>query len=315
MTASGPGPLHEASGPVALGTFEYGTGAVPPAQAALLLRTYHEHGGRLLDTAPTYGPADGEGRAESLIGRWLRDSGAQGMEVITKAGLDPARPERGDLRPETILASLARSTQRLGVTVTLVLHRDDPAVPVDEIADALDRAVGSGLARRVGTSNWTTARLARWIADAARTGRTAPSVTAPLWSIAPRAVPAQEPWLVEADGAHLRLAARHGLTVTPYRTLAAGFLADRHSGRHAAHHAAAYDTPAGRLRRARLRQAAATLGMTSHGLALACLRAASPTAVPVVGPRTPGQLRECLRGAVAGPRVRPELLRYLEARP
>ena len=316
-TAAAPAsPPLSGAGPAALGTFEFGTPALPAAMAYELLDAYYEQGGRLIDTAPTYGPDGGAFRAEALIATWLRTAAAPGMHVISKAGLDPARPERGDLRPEIILTSAAGSAARLGVPFTLVLHRDDPQIPVDEIADAASRAVADGLATGTGASNWTAARLEAWAVRAARCGLPGPQVTAPLWSLAPRKNPPAEPWLAEATPGHLAVADRYGMTVTPYRTLAAGFLAASHSGRHAAHHAVAYDTPAGRQRRERLRRAARALGMTPHGLALAWLRAVSPAPViPVVGPRTVAQLRESMSGAAAADRVTPEVAAYLEGRP
>ena len=116
-----PAPSLAGAGPAALGTFEFGTPALAAAQAYELLDAYHEQGGRLIDTAPTYGPDGGAFRAEPLIATWLRTTGAPGVHVISKAGLDPARPERGDMRPETILATAARSASRLGVPFILVL--------------------------------------------------------------------------------------------------------------------------------------------------------------------------------------------------
>ncbi|MGR3935255.1 aldo/keto reductase [Streptomyces sp. BRA346] len=310
-------PLHAVSGPAALGTFEFGTPALTTARAYELLDTYYELGGRLIDTAPTYGPADGGFHAEPLIAHWLCTTEPDGVHVITKAGLDPARPQHGNLRPETILDQARRSAERLGVPFTLVLHRDDPGIGVDEIADAADRAVRDGYATRVGASNWTTSRLEQWAVHAHQAGLAVPEVTAPLWSLARRAEPPPEPWLVEADGDHLHLAFRHAMTVTPYRTLAAGFLTAQHTGRHAHHHATTYDTPQARARRARLAEAATALRMTPHGLALAYLRAAGRPAgvVPVVGARTVGQLRESMAGAAASARVTPELATYLEGRP
>jgi aryl-alcohol dehydrogenase-like predicted oxidoreductase len=309
-------PPLDGAGSAALGTFEFGTPALPAARAYEMLDAYYELGGRLIDTAPTYGPGGGTFRAEPLIATWLRLTGAPGMHVISKAGLDPARPERGDLRPETILATAALSSERLGVPFILVLHRDDPQIPAGEIADAASRAVADGVASGTGASNWTAARLDAWASYARRCGLPGPQVTAPLWSLVPRAHPPAEPWLAEATPGHLQVATRYRMTVTPYRTLAAGFLAARHSGRHAAHHAVAYDTPAGRERRERLRRAARVLGMTPHGLALAWLRAASPAPViPVIGPRTVAQLRESMSGAAAAHRVTPGLAAYLEGRP
>ncbi|MCG7522963.1 aldo/keto reductase [Streptomyces sp. OfavH-34-F] len=316
MTLAPAGAATPPTGVAALGTFEFGTRALPADVAHQLLDTYQELGGRLIDTAPTYGPHSGAFLAEPLIGAWLQAVGAPGMRVITKAGLDPTRPDRGDLRPETILASARRSAERLGRPTILVLHRDDPTVPVGEIADAADRAVGEGLAEQVGASNWTTARLNAWTTYAAAARLAAPALTAPLWSLAARADPPAEPWLVEADPAHLDMAARHGMTLTPYRTLAAGYLAARHSGRHRAHHSAAYDTAAGRGRRARLHQVAAALGMTPHGLALAWLRAHRPAPViPVIGPRTPEQLAQSMAGAAQADRVTPALAAYLQDGP
>ncbi len=314
MTTQPPGAraLHEVSGPAALGTFEFATAAVPSARAYELLDAYHELGGRLLDTAPTYGPAhDGTFHAETLIATWLRTTGAEGVHVISKAGLDPARPERGDLRPETLLASARRSAEILGAPIALVLHRDDPSAPIPEIADAADRAVREQAALRVGASNWSTGRLEAWARHAARAHLARPEITAPLWSLAPRTRPPAEPWLIEADDEHLAFAARHAMTITPYRTLGAGFLAAHHSGRHAAHHAAAYDTPGNRACRARLHRAAADLEMSPSGLALACLRAAAPGVVPVIGPRSLGQLREAMNGAAAAHRVTEQVTAYL----
>ncbi|MFE9424210.1 aldo/keto reductase [Kitasatospora sp. NPDC006697] len=316
MTLVSTGAATPLAGAAALGTFEFGTAAIPDDRGRQLLDNYQELGGRLIDTAPTYGPAGGAFRAEPLIGTWLRDSGTTGMRVITKAGLDPTRPGRGDLRPEAIIASARRSAECLGRAVVLLLHRDNPAVPVAEIADAADRAVREGTAEQVGASNWTTTRLTAWADHAAAAHLAAPTVTAPLWSLIPRADPPAEPGLVEADPGHLAMAARHGMTVIPYRTLAAGYLAARHSGRHAHHHTGTYDTAPGRERRDRLHQAAAAMRMTPHGLALAYLRAHRPAPViPVIGPRTLQQLTESMAGAAQAGRVTPELAAYLEARP
>ncbi|APU15204.1 aldo/keto reductase [Actinoalloteichus fjordicus] len=307
-------PLSAVSGPAALGTFEFGTAALPPHRAQELLDAYYRSGGRLIDTAPTYGPGDGAFHAEPLIATWLHATGAPDVHVITKAGLHPSHPDSGDLRPETILRHARHSADRLGIPFTLVLHRDAPTIGVDEIADAVDRVVREGLADRVGASNWTTDRLENWIVHARQAGLAVPEVTAPLWSLAPRAQPPPEPWLVEADPVHLALAVRNRMTITPFRTLAAGFLTTRHTGRHSAHHAITYDTPTGRARRARLQRAALALRMTPHGLALAYLRALGSTVVPVIGPRTLVQLRECMAGAAASDRVTPDLAAYLEAR-
>ncbi|MFF7098211.1 aldo/keto reductase [Streptomyces rubradiris] len=296
------------AGLVALGTFEYGS-TVPPGQARQLLDTFCALGGHVIDTAPTYGPTPDGYQTEALIGRWLAASGAPAA-VVSKAGLDPAQPEHGILEPETLIASAHRSAETLGRPLTgIVWHRDDPAVPVGEIADAAHRLITDGTTRHVGASNWTTNRLASWIRYADQHQLTGPRISQPLWSLARRTQPPAEPWLIEADPDHLNLAASTGLTLMPYRTLAAGYLTDTHSGRHAAHHQAAYATPDNAARRERLRAAAARLGVSVPGLALACLRASTRArVVPVIGPRTTGQLHEALNGA--GTVLSPDLLAH-----
>ncbi|MEU5084832.1 MULTISPECIES: aldo/keto reductase [Streptomyces] len=299
--------LH--TGLVALGTFEYGS-TVPPGQARQLLDTFCALGGQIIDTAPTYGPTSGGCQAEALIGRWLAASGASAA-VVSKAGLDPARPERGILDPAALIASAHRSAETLGRPLTgLLWHRDDPAVPVGEIADAAHQLVTDGTTRYVGASNWTTSRLEAWIRYADRNQLARPRISQPLWSLARRAQPPAEPWLVEAGPDHLNLAASAGLTLMPYRTLAAGYLTDAHSGRHAAHHQATYATTDNTVRRERLRAAAVRLGVSVPGLALACLRASTRArVVPVIGPRTTGQLHEVLNGA--GTVISPDLAAHL----
>jgi aryl-alcohol dehydrogenase-like predicted oxidoreductase len=304
-------------GPVALGTFEFGA-ATPTQLAFQLLDVHHELGGRIIDTAPTYGPSPDGYRAETIVARWAAATGVP-ASVVTKAGLDPARPEHADLDPDTLMRSARQSADRLGSTLAgFVAHRDDPAIPVGEIADAAHRLIAEGTALRVGASNWTTERLQQWISYARDHGLSVPELTSPLWSLAARRTdPIPEPWLVEADHTHLALAAAHHLTVLPYRTLAAGYLAPRHSGRHRAHHATAYDTPANRVRRARLHATAARLGLAPEGVALAYLRAAGApaTVVPVTGPTSVRQLRDAMTATHLLPILTPDTLAHLSGAP
>ena len=304
-------PVWAAPGHVALGTFEFGS-SIPASTAMELLDVHHHLGGRIIDTAPTYGPTALGCRSEEVISRWLRSRQVP-AGIVTKAGLNPAHPECADLDPAGLIRSAHESAERLGTPlVGFVLHRDDLAVPVDELADACDRLISDGTTHRLGASNWTTPRLGTWITHARAHGLAQPQITQPLWSLARRADPCPEPWLVEADDDHLALAVREQLTVMPYRTLAAGYLAAHHSGRHAAHHTATYDTPANAVRRDRLRAAAIALGVPVEGLALACLRVGTGARVlPVTGARTVRQLRETMSGAAAADQVAADLHTHL----
>ncbi|MFE2639534.1 aldo/keto reductase [Streptomyces scopuliridis] len=309
---AGAGPWDR-PGPVALGTFEFG--AAIPAQLALqLLDVHYELGGRIIDTAPTYGPSPDGYRAETIVARWAAATGVPAA-VVTKGGLDPARPDRADLDLDTLMRSARQSADRLGSPLAgFLAHRDDPRIPVGEIADTAHRLIAEGTTLRVGASNWTTERLQQWISYARDHNLSAPQLTSPLWSLAARRTdPITEPWLIEADHAHLALAAAHHLTVLPYRTLAAGYLAPRHSGRHRTHHATAYDTPANRVRRERLHATAARLDLAPEGTALAYLRATGAPAIviPVTGPTSVRQLRDAMTGATATHLLTPDTLAHL----
>ena len=90
------------------------------------------------------------------------------MLVLTK-GAHPDEEWRSRLTPEAIAVDIAASLGRLdvGTVDAWLVHRDDEAVPVGEIVDALDALVRTGQARAVGVSNWRLPRLREAVAWAA----------------------------------------------------------------------------------------------------------------------------------------------------
>jgi aryl-alcohol dehydrogenase-like predicted oxidoreductase len=106
----------------------------------------------LFDTAEAYGA----GASESVIGKWLKASGNRDKIVLcTKVS--------GNLTAERILTSAEASLRRLDVDhVDLFqLHRFDPAVPLEEMLEALNRVVEKGYARYIGCSNYAAWQLAK----------------------------------------------------------------------------------------------------------------------------------------------------------
>jgi aryl-alcohol dehydrogenase-like predicted oxidoreductase len=134
-----------------------------PDPGFAVLDAFAARGGRLIDTALVYTG----GHAERLIGMWLaaRPETARRMLVLTK-GAHPDAEWRSRMTPEAIAGDIATSLSRLRLDVVhcWTLHRDDEAVPVGEIADALDTLVTGGLARAVGVSNWRLPRLRELVA-------------------------------------------------------------------------------------------------------------------------------------------------------
>ena len=121
--------------------------------AAILWDAWWEAGGNAFDTAWVYGG----GRHEAVLGEWLRSRGL-GKEavVIAKGAHSPL------CLPDVIEVQLNQSLDRLGLdsVPVYIMHRDNPAVPVDEFADALNRLKQAGRIGIFGGSNWHPERFA-----------------------------------------------------------------------------------------------------------------------------------------------------------
>jgi len=109
------------------------------------------------DTANTYGG----GVSEQVLGEWLRDQGARvraGLQVATKVG-NPHGCPKGDrpLSRDQVALHLDESLRRLGLECIglYYLHEFDPATPLEETLEALDRAIAAGKIAAFGVSNAT----------------------------------------------------------------------------------------------------------------------------------------------------------------
>ena len=137
---------------IGLGTWQLGAdwGDVDEADALAVLDAAHEAGVTFFDTADVYG----DGRSETLIGRWLREHPGSGVTVATKMGRRmPQEPENYTL--EHFRAWTDRSRANLGVdTLDLVqLHCPPTSVYSDDaVFDALDTLVDEGAIAAYGVS-------------------------------------------------------------------------------------------------------------------------------------------------------------------
>ncbi|TDL43182.1 aldo/keto reductase [Microbacterium oleivorans] len=137
---------------IGLGTWQLGAdwGDVSEADALEVLAASVEAGVTLFDTADVYG----DGRSESLIGRFLAAHPGHGVTVATKMGRRVAQ-EPENYTPENFRAWTDRSRANLGVdTLDLVqLHCPPSAViDADETYDALDALVADGAIAAYGVS-------------------------------------------------------------------------------------------------------------------------------------------------------------------
>ena len=137
---------------IGLGTWQLGAdwGEVDEADALAVLDASHEAGVTVFDTADVYG----DGRSESLIGRWLAANPDSGVTVATKMGRRMPQ-EHDNYVLENFRAWTDRSRRNLGVdTLDLVqLHCPPTSVFVDDaVYDALDTLVVDGAIAAYGVS-------------------------------------------------------------------------------------------------------------------------------------------------------------------
>ncbi|TIW99744.1 MAG: aldo/keto reductase, partial [Mesorhizobium sp.] len=134
-----------------------------PADEAESIATLHraiELGCTFLDTAEVYGPYTNE----ALLGRALKGKRGQ-VTIATKFGF---RIENGkqigtDSRPEHIREVVEASLVRLATDHIDLLyqHRVDPAVPMEDVAGAVDKLVAQGKVRFFGLSEAGAANIRR----------------------------------------------------------------------------------------------------------------------------------------------------------
>ena len=143
---------------IGLGTWQLGAdwGAVTEEDATAVLAASVDEGVTLFDTADVYG----DGRSESIIGRFLAARPGHGITVATKMGRRLAQ-EPENYTPENFRAWTDRSRANLGVdTLDLVqLHCPPTAVyETDTVFDALDTLVDEGAIAAYGVSVEKTAQ-------------------------------------------------------------------------------------------------------------------------------------------------------------
>lgn len=137
---------------IGLGTWQLGAdwGEVDEGDALAVLDASHEAGVTVFDTADVYG----DGRSESLIGRWLAANPGSGVTVATKMGRRMPQ-EHANYVLDNFRAWTERSRRNLGVeTLDLVqLHCPPTSVYSDDaVYDALDTLVAEGAIAAYGVS-------------------------------------------------------------------------------------------------------------------------------------------------------------------
>lgn len=205
--------------PFVLGGNVFGMTADRAASFAILDR-FVERGGGMIDTADVYSawvPGHKGGESETMMGAWLKESGARDKILIaTKVGMMP-----GGLQPDSIRKALQGSLDRLGVDVIdlYFAHKDDPDVPLDEVLGAFGELIDAGTVRSIGASNYTADRLAEALRIADAKGLPRFTAMQPELNLLDRD---------QYEGALQQLCLDEGLGVVTYFSLASGYLSGKY---------------------------------------------------------------------------------------
>ncbi len=285
-----------------------------------LLDAIFAQGGNFFDTAHVYGGGD----KERTFGRWVHSRGIRDRIVLMDKGAHH-NADRQRVTPFDIAADLHDSLARLGFDYIdlYVLHRDDPAVPVGPIVEALNEQQVAGRIRAFGGSNWTHERIAEANRYAADHGLTGFAVASPNFSLARQV---NEPWpncvsISGPDGeAARRWYAKQEVTVVPWSSLAGGWFSGRMKPDNLDTFTEGLDALCVKCyasddnfeRLSRAQALADELGLTVAQVALAYVASQPFDVIPLVGARRPEEFADSL--AALSVRLTDRQIAWLELR-
>ena len=201
-----------------------------PARFAMLDAAV-EAGINAFDTAVNY--AFGDDGVDAILGRWVRHRGGRDGIVFFAKGCHPEPPHWSPrVTPEAISEDMELSRRQIGVDQLdlWMFHRDDPAVDIGILVEAVNAAIDRGHIGAWGVSNWTKARVEAVVEYADAHDLRGPVANSAHWSLVDQL---DEPWddVVTLTGAE-RAADRawhqeRGVKVVAWSPLAGGFLSER----------------------------------------------------------------------------------------
>ena len=251
------------------------------AHASVMFDHFFAAGGNAFDTGYIYG----SGLQERLLGRWIANRGVRDQVAILVKGAHTPHCD-----PESITSQLTESLERLGTDYAdlYLMHRDNPAIAVEEFVDVLDTEVRRGRIKTFGGSNWTPARIDEANAYAERTGKHGFSVLSNHFGLAEAY---DVPWAGcehVTDAASKRWLTERQIPLFPWSSQARGFFTGRArpEDRSDAELVRCYysDDNFERLRRAG--ELGNTLGVAPTAIALAYVLAQDFPTFALIGPRS-----------------------------
>lgn len=287
--------------PLCLGTMQFGWTA-DEAESFEVLSAAFEAGVNFIDTADIYSrwvEGNPGGVSETIIGKWMRQSGIPRDQVVIATKVRGAMgegPNDQGLSRVHILNAVEASLRRLGTDYIDLYqsHFYDEATPIEETLSAFDRLVRDGKVRYLGCSNYPAWRLMEslWQADGRNTARY--DCIQPHYNLAHRS---------EFERELAEVCQQYGLGVIPYSPLAGGFLTGKYRRDRDAPESDRVSGVRGRYFNERswaileaVEGMAERKGASLSQVALAWLLADPLVTSPIIGPRNLEQLRDNLAG-------------------
>jgi aryl-alcohol dehydrogenase-like predicted oxidoreductase len=176
--------------PICLGGNVFGW-TVDEAMSFRLLDAWLDSGMNFVDTADVYSrwvPGHSGGESETIIGKWLRQSGKRNRVVLaTKVGKPMGDNDKG-LSAAYIRRAVDASLRRLKTDVIDLYqsHDDDAETPLEETMAAFAELIKAGKVRAIGASNFSAPRLKLALATSTRLGVPRYESLQPLYNLVER---------------------------------------------------------------------------------------------------------------------------------
>ncbi len=280
-----------------LGTMQWGWTA-DEKTAFTLMDTFIESGGNILDTADFYSrwlPGHTGGESEEIIGRWMKERHNRSSIILVTKVRHPMGPGPNDqgLSRKHILEAIDASLRRLNTDYIdlYLMHAFDAETPIDETLRTLDDLQHAGKVRYVGISNYPAWRLveALWSADVHHTVRF--DLLEPHYNLVHRE---------EFERDLKTICEQYQIGVTPYSSLANGFLTGKYSQNETPESARAgtvlkrYNNDAAWQTLEVVQRIAKEIGSTPSAVSLAWLLTQPVITAPIIGANSIAQLEQSL---------------------
>lgn len=259
-----------------------------------LLDAFVAAGFNLIDTADVYSawvPGNKGGESETIIGKWLKQSGRRDQVVIaTKVGAG----KEPNLSPSYIEKKVEESLSRLQTDYIDLYqtHYDDLSTPVEATLEAYQKLVKAGKVRVIGTSNMSPERLLQSLQASEAHGYPRYESLQPEYNLYDRQ---------KFEREYSPITQQYNLGVISYYSLASGFLSGKYRSKEdvaksqRGSKALSYLDERGQSILETLDEVAGDYGTSQAAVAIAWLVQRPDITAPIVSATSVSQLEEIMK--------------------